>query len=234
MSSVSYDHGSMTITVHGLDDVTNALGELRSKVPAAAKVTINATARQARKLMIAKARARYAVNAAGQRHLKDLVQRRKATNASLSAELHITSLRNDLGYFQTNPPYPTHFTGTAWRQGLDIWKGKVLKAEGMKPLPGAGNKAKAFLAEFKSGHVGMVQRIVGSSSGNTVTKSGSPRWRNRQGNVEKLVTLGSPSATAMHKTIWPMVEPEIEQFLLDRLEQQVQTVLNRAAARSKP
>lgn len=235
MSSVTYDRGNVTITVEGLDDVSTALGSLKSKTPAAVKVAINATAREARKLMIAKAKARYAVNTAGMRRLKELKQQRKATNTSLYAELFIKSrLRNDLGYFKTNPPYPTHFTGTAWRQGPSVWKGKVLKNSSMKPLPGEGNKAKAFLAEFKSGHVGMVQRIVGSSSDHIVTKSGAPRWRNRQGNVEKLVTLGSPSATAMHRTIWMDVEPDVELFLLNRLEQQVQTVLTRAAARRTP
>ena len=35
---------------------------------------------------------------------------------------------------------------------------------GMKPLPGTTGRAKAFLAEFASGHVGMVQRVIGSSS----------------------------------------------------------------------
>ncbi len=89
MSNVTYSAGNLTITVAGLDTVEQALGDLKRKTPAAAKVAINATARQARKLMVAKAKTRYAVNAAGRRHLKDLVQRKKASNSSLMAELHI-------------------------------------------------------------------------------------------------------------------------------------------------
>lgn len=228
MSNVTYDAGNMTITIAGLDTVEAALGDLKRKTPAAAKVAINATAREARKLMIARAKARYAVNAAGQRHLKELVQRKKATNTSLNAEIHIAKMRNDLGYFRTNPPYPTHYTGTAWVNGPDVWSGKVLKSGSMKPLPGSGNKGKAFLAEFKSGHVGMVQRVIGSSSSNTMTAKGRPRWRNAAGDVEKLVTLGSPSAAAMHRTIWPEVEPDVEEFLQNRLDAQVQKVLARA------
>lgn len=231
MSNVTYNRGNLTITLAGLDTVEKALGDLQQKTPAAAKVAINATAREARKLMIARAKARYAVNMAGQRHLKDLVQRKKATNRSLLAELRIESFRNDLGYFQTSPPVPTHFTGKRWREGPDVWSGKVLKAEEMKLLPGTTGRSKAFLAEFASGHVGMVQRVIGSSSDNTVTKSGAPRWRNRQGKVEKLMTLGSPSAAAMHSTIWPYVEPEVEAYLLDRLEIQTQKIIERAEAR---
>ena len=69
MSNVTYNRGNLTITLAGLDTVERALGDLRQKTPAAAKVAINATAREARKLMIARAKARYAVNTAGQRHL---------------------------------------------------------------------------------------------------------------------------------------------------------------------
>ena len=52
MSRVTYDAGNLTIEVDGLDTVAAALGDLKKKTPAAAKVAINATARQARKLMI--------------------------------------------------------------------------------------------------------------------------------------------------------------------------------------
>lgn len=228
MSRVTYDSRNMTITVDGLDTVANALGDLKKKTPAAAKVAINATAREARKLMVAKAKARYAVNVAGQWHLKDLVQRKKATNTSLSAELHIEKMRNDLGYFRTNPAYPTHYTGRNWIMGPDVWKGKVLKESSMKPLPGDGIRSKAFLAEFKSGHVGMVQRVKGSKSSHTVTEKGHSRWRNSAGNVEKLQTVGSPSAAAMHRVIWHEVEPDVETLLQERLELQVQKVLARS------
>lgn len=235
MSDVTYNAGTMTITVAGLDDVEKALGDLKSKTPAAVKVAINATARQARKLMVAKAKTRYAVNAAGQRHLKDLVQRKKATNTSLSAELHIASFRNDLGYFQTNPTQA--FTGRAVLERAPQYvTGRVLKASPMRPLSGVpGQYSKGFLvefkSEFKSGHVGMVQRRIGSSSSHTKTKRGYPRWRTKDGRVEKLETMGSPSAAAMHNTIWPEVEPSIEQYLQERLDAQVDRVLARAGKR---
>ena len=242
MSRIQYNRysaGSMTIEVDGLDDVVAILGDLRKKTPAVTKTAINATARQARKLMIAKAKARYAVNSAGQKHLKDLVQRKKASNGSLSAELHVASMRNDLGYFKTSPPVPTHFTGGAWRQGPNVWKGKVLKASPMKTLPGEGNKSKAFLAEFtnkradgtSNNHIGMVQRIIGSESEHETTKNGHRRWRNKAGKVEKLVTLGSPSITAMHTTIWPEVEPEVELYLAGRLVERAEQILERAKRR---
>lgn len=103
---------------------------------------------------------------------------------------------------------------------------------GMRELPGRGNRSKAFLVEFhnKNGnnHIGMVQRVIGSKSEHTRTKRDRPRWRNSKGNVEKLVTLGSPSITAMHHTIWPEVEPSVEEYLQERLQAQVERVLARA------
>lgn len=231
MSNVTYDAGTMTITVVGLDDVAEALGDLKRKTPAAAKVAINATARQARKLMIAKAKARYAVNAAGQRHLKDLVQRKKATNTSLSAELFISKMRNDLGYFQHRPT--ESFTGReVLSRAPEYVKARVLKSSSMRELKGIeGSLSKGFLVEFKSGHVGMVQRRIGSNSSHKVTERGHPRWTTKDGRVEELVTMGSPSAAGMHSTVWPMVEPDVVEYLQDRLMVQTERIIERAKAR---
>lgn len=234
MSSVTYDAGNITITVAGLEDVADALGDLKKKTPAAAKVAINATARQARKLMIAQAKAKYAVNEAGQRHLKDLVQRKKATNTSLSTELHIAKMRNDLGYFQHSPTQT--FTGRAvLHRAPEVVTARVLKSSAMKALTGGmhakyGAVSKGFLVEFKSGHVGMVQRDIGSDSKRYTTERGRPRWKTKDGKVEKLVTMGSPSAAGMHASVWDEVEPDVEQYLQERLAAQVERVLARAQA----
>lgn len=223
MSRVKYNAGTMTIEVDGLDDISRTLGLLRSKTPAVAKVAINATAREARKLMVAGAKARYAVNTAGKKHLKDLVQRKKATNASLSAELHIASFRNDLGYFQSRPNRP--FMGRDVANAPRHFTGRVLKTSPMRPLTGKGRLSKGFLVEFKSGHVGMVQRIIGTGRFHYTARSGAPSMS------DKMQTMGSPSATAMHNTIWPQVEPDVELYLAERLTAQAEKVLMRAKAR---
>ena len=77
MSKVSYSETGTqkTFTLEGLDTVQRALGDLQKKSPAAAKVAINATAREARKVMIAAALARYAVNSKGKEKIRELVIR---------------------------------------------------------------------------------------------------------------------------------------------------------------
>lgn len=230
--SESPKQGNYSIEIIGEEEVAAALGDLKSKTPAAIKVAVNATWREARKLMIARAKARYAVNAAGAKHLKDLAPRKKATNSKPYAILYIASMRNDLGYFDYAPK-GVHTGVDVFRNAPPLVKARVLKASQRKPLTGEAHLSKGFVLEFKSGHVGMVQRVIGSSSKNVKTRNGYERWRNREGKVEKTQTMGSPSATAMHRTIWPEVRPDVEEFLIKRLDQQVQKVIERAARKAK-
>lgn len=39
---------------------------------------------------------------------------------------------------------------------------------------------------------------------------------------DKMQTMGSPSAAAMHSTIWPEVEPEVELFLAAKLTERAE------------
>lgn len=221
---------NVIIGIEGLDTVARALGSLQSKTPAAVKVAVNQTARQTRKLMIAAAKARYTVNAAGARHLKDLKPKKKATNTSPSATLFISKMRNDLGYFQNDPAEA--FSGLdVFTHSPEFYKARVLASSSMKDLTGEGNLSKGFLAKFKSGHIGMVQRVIGSRSSHTFTASGNPRWRNKDGNVEKLQTMGAPSASAMHGKVWPDVRDDVELYLMARLQDRVDWILAKAKAK---
>lgn len=107
-STITYNKDNLTITIEGMDEVEKALEDLKRKTPAAAKVAINATAQEARKLMIAQAKARYAVNAKGAQHLKDLKTSGKkghnATNTNLEAVLFIAKPRGGPGLL----PAPAH------------------------------------------------------------------------------------------------------------------------------
>ena len=220
MSTVKYDAGTMSLAVEGLEDVRDALGELSKKTPAAVKVAINAAAREIRKEMIEAAKKRYAINDKGVKQLKQLKRVRLATNARLETTLRITSMRNDLAYFQMSPKKP--FMGRDVLKAPDYFKGKVLKSSQMKNLGEGGGLSKGFLVEFKSGHVGAVQRVKGTGKFHYTERSGAPSWS------DKMQTMGSPSATAMHHTIWKEIEPKAEQILLDRMEAQVMKIKTRA------
>jgi len=210
--------GAIHFTVTGLDEAQNDALRMVSAAPGAVARGLNETLDEAKKRLVEEARARYAVNAAGARHLDDLKQSKRAGPSSLVAEMRIKKMRNDLGYFETFPDQP--MPGVQWHNApRGGFKGHVLTGTSMKTLPGGYGTSKAFLSRFKSGHVGMVQRLLGSKSRNTVTGSGKPRWRNKFGDVEKVQTLGSPSAAAMINTVWPGRDQESQEFFVSRLEQ---------------
>lgn len=222
----------INMEIEGLEGINEALGDLAKRSPQAAKVAINATAREGRKLMIKEVRARYALEQAGLKHVKELKQTKRATNTNLRAELRINTPRNDLAYFKHSPD--SVFTGQdVFTRSPKYYKGKVLKESSLKDLSGDSDSkySKGFLLKFKSGHVGMVQRVIGSSSKNTVTARGAPRWASKNGKIEKLRTMSSPSISAMHHIAFERVEDKLVKYFRERLDKQVQSVLERYSGR---
>lgn len=225
MSKVLYNPELMVITVDS-DEVRRALGDLQAKTPAVMKVAVNATAREARRMMVKSAKKRYDLSRKGIEKIEMLHQRGKATNQNPTAELYIggprNRMRNDLAYFHTNPSVP--YMGTRVFQAPKHFRGRVLKASPMQDLGGSGTgKSKAFLVKFTSGHVGMVERQAGTS-GPALTQTGKRRWKPNN----KLYTLGSASARGVHNTVWKEVEPEVERVLEERLERRIRKVMARA------
>mgnify|MGYP000822377737 CR=1 FL=1 len=97
MAKAIYD-----VQVPNIGEVERALGDMRDKAPRAMKNAVNQTATRAKNMMIRQARLRYAVNSAGRRHLNALKVRNRATTQNPTAEIFISSRRNDLGDFQSN------------------------------------------------------------------------------------------------------------------------------------
>ena len=216
--TVTYNAGSMSLVIDS-EEVERALGNLKERTPAALKVAINRTARQARALMLEDVKERYDLNAAGRRLIQSLKQRKKATNRSLEARLGITkndpgAFRADLGYFRTSPSKP--YMGPDVKNAPEYFRARVLKGGPMKNLEGDGRLSKGFLVKFKSGHVGMVQRNP-EKPGPAKTASGKARWQPSQ----RLETMSSPSGTAMHRTIWNQDWPDVAEMLQANAERRV-------------
>lgn len=230
MSRITYNAGNMTITIAGIKDVENQLGDLKSKAPAAMKFAINATARKTRKLMVEKAKVRYAVNAKGEKHIDDLAQKRRAKNSNLLAELYIASRDIDLAYFEHSPTQV--FSGKNVYNAPKAIRARVLNSSSMKEVSadvhGAG---KPFLATFKSKHTGMIARMIGvpTKEENMETAKGHKRWTSKNGIVEKTQTVYAPSGPAMHNTIWPDVEPTAAQCLQEQLDRRIEMILAKAS-----
>lgn len=201
-STITYNKDNLTITIEGMDEVEKALEDLKRKTPAAAKVAINATAREARKLMIAQAKARYAVNAKGAQHLKDLKTSGKkghnATNTNLEAVLFIAKPRADLAYFQHRPTQS--FSGRAvLHNAPEYVQARILKSSSMRKLGAEdievrgrsiGPAARAFWWSSATATWAWCSGSWGPAPATGTTAKGRPRWTNRSGQVEKLITMG--------------------------------------------
>lgn len=222
----SYDTSDLTVSIDDAE-VTRALGVLGDKTPAALKVAVNTTARQTRKLLLTEVKNRYDLNTAGKRMIEDLRQRQKATNRRPAAILAIMkndpgAFRADPGYFRTSPTKP--FMGPSVRNAPPVFQAHVLKGSPMIGLGGTSEKSKGFLVQFKSKHIGMVQRRLGVPADKDYTESGKKRWKPN----EELVTMSSPSGSAMHHTVWEMQESTVEQMLQDNTERRVRQLIANA------
>lgn len=228
-----YDPKSMTVSVDD-EEVTRALGILGEKTPAALKVAVNTTARESRKMMLSEVKKRYDLNAKGRRMIEDLRQRQKATNRRPTAILAVMkndpgAFRADLGYFRTVPSKP--FMGSDVWNAPEYFKGRVLKGRSLRELKAGINgdhpgksMSKGFLVRFNSGHIGMVQRAINEPADHPKGN----RWKNKNGVVEKLYTMSSPSGSAMHHTVWEMNEPLVEKMLQDNTLKQIRKIELRA------
>lgn len=232
MSKVTYDAGSLTLTIDD-DQVANALGELRGKTNAVLKVAVNRTARKARKDVIEEAKKRYDLTKRGQERLKRLEMRRKATNAVLLAELRQDDrgLPLDYAYFRHTPT--TVFKGGNVRNAPEHVRGRVLKSQPMQDLTAGMNQkygavSKGFLVEFKSGHIGMVQRVIGSRAKSSVTARGFYRWEPN----ERLETMSRPGGSGMGRAVWDLgVEEATEETLMQETERRLREVIEKSRGR---
>lgn len=177
--------------------------------------------------MLTEVKNRYDLNAAGRRMIEDLRQRQRATNRHPTAILAIMkndpgAFRADLGYFRTSPTKP--FMGPSVRNAPPVFQAHVLKGSPMIGLSGTGERSKSFLVQFKSKHIGMVQRQLGVPADKDYTESGKERWKPN----EKLVTMSSPSGSAMHHTVWEMQETTVEQMLQDNTERRIRQLIANA------
>ena len=242
MSNVTYDVGSMTLMI---DDagVARALRQLYRKTPNVLRRAINQTARQTRHDLIDEAGNRYALTTRGRARLLKLKLLKGATLTSLAAEIR----QNDEGlpmnasYFEHYPQ--RSYMGTAALRGPAIQGVRVLKGGPMEPLTAGPMKAKKAVVDASKGflikvhnnkagnnHLMFAARVLGSSTSNTTTKTGKPRWRNRGGSVEKAYDVNRIGASSQQRAVWYR---GVDNMAAERLEQLVEQEIARIIAAAK-
>lgn len=182
--------------------IARILGNMRDQARPVLKKALNATAKDARKLLAKKAQETYAVKISG---FNKGTKIKNATNANLAATINVTGRANELISFRVNPA--TYRAGAA---RPDIIKGKVLKASSLKQLK-KGN-VKAFIVKYASGHVTVAQRLD------------SERL--------PIKTLYSPSNPSMigSAKVYGVLRPQIGEMLQDEICKQISKTLSKGAS----
>lgn len=128
--------------------VANRLGEMKRKTPQVLKTAVNNTAKRMREKMVEKAQEAYVVKKG---RFNKAVTIKKATTRNLTAVIKATGKPMELIEFKTSPAKPPSNHSRKSRT-----RARVYSSSQLKPLE--KNGIKAFVTQFKSGHVAIVQR----------------------------------------------------------------------------
>lgn len=185
-----------------VDRVAEMLGSLSDQARPALKKALNATARDARKLLANKAQETYAIKIGG---FNKNAKIQNATNGKLFATIRVSGAANELKSFKVSPA--SYKTGA---NRPDIIKGKVLQASGLKNLEKGG--IKAFVVKFASGHTTVAER------------TGAKRL--------PIKVLYSPSIPSMigSKRVYEVLRPEIGEMLQREISKQITKTLGKENA----
>ena len=239
MNKVTYDAGTMTIEVYGLDGVAYMLGDLKSKTPAVVKTAINATARKTARDAVKAAERRYALTTRGEEKLRDYKQRKKATNRDLLAIINggDDALPLNIVYFEHTPNKP--YMGKAIGAAPAHFRARVLRSGGYKELDESSDGSRAFLVSIhntvsKNDHIAMLQRVLGSQTNRRKTNRGYPRWKSPNGLVEKIYDMERPGVSSMGAAVWSRgVDQTTAEYLQEQVFRQTERVLARAKAKQR-
>lgn len=192
-----------TVDDNGLiKTIADQLGECHSKAPTVLKQALNATAKDARTMLATQAQEVYVIQKS---RFNKAMSIKNATAKKLEALVKATGTSLELLDFKTVPKKPT--TGDA---RPDITTGKVLKSSGMKRLEVGG--IKAFVAQFRSGHVSIVQR------------RGAERLP-----VRKLLSPSIPKMVGNEKTVYGEVKPQIAELLDANIRKYIDKTISKGA-----
>lgn len=169
-----------------IQTIAKQLGEYADKAPTVLKQALNATAKDARKMLAEQAKDIYVIQKS---KFNKAMTIKNASAKKLEALIVSTGAPLELIDFKANPKKPS--VGNA-RPG--VVTAKVLVQSGMKRLEMGG--LKAFVARFRSGHVSIVQR------------RGPARLP-----VKKLLSPSVPQMIGNEKKVYKEVEPKIAGIL---------------------
>lgn len=191
--------------------IEKKLGALSSEKYKVLKNAINATARQAKKDIAEKAQEEYTAKKGA---ISKVSKIKNATASNPDATITVTGKTLELMKYKARNP----------KSGSKV---QILASGGMKPIQSQkGNKAKAFLATFASGHKAIVQRQHGKLYSGKGAAERAAKWGSGADMtaIKSLLSISYPKMVGGEK-VYGALAPEIYDNLMDNLQKEIRKVL---------
>ncbi len=205
---------SFEIDEAALSAIEKALGSLRSESRKVLKNAVNATAKQARSDLAKKAQEEYTAKKSA---LNSSMKRKNATTSNPTATITVTGESLELRQFKTSTP----------RSGAKV---KITASGSLKLIQSRkGDRAKAFLATFASGHQAIVQRQYGQKY---KTAKGRAARQEKWGRgadmtqIKKLLSISAPKMIGDEKKVYGVLRPEIYANLAKNIQKEINKVVS--------
>lgn len=195
------------VEMEGLHEIEAALGMTKDKSRMVLKAAINNTAKQTITLLVDEANREYYI---AKSKVKKTLSTTKATAGKLEAIITSTEPVNELYDFRVQPR--TYVRGGGVPGG---YKGNVRRDKAASKLvlrPGAaGDKYRAFVVKYQSGHVTVGQRVPGK------------RMKSKPGKefVKTLLSPSTPNMLGYEQGVYGVVEPQMYDTLQKNIQEQI-------------
>jgi hypothetical protein len=181
-----------------IEKISKNLSEVWMKSPQALKNAVNQTARQARKLLADKAKDAYTVKTG---RFNKAMTIKNATTRNPTAIIIAKGSPMELKDFRVSPNKPGYNPKGTTR--AKVYSSSVLKALEIRGI-------KAFVVQFRSGHVSVAQRV------------GQDRLP-----IKTLYSTSIPKMIGNEKEVYGVIEPKIQEILDRCVQVQVEKIISR-------
>jgi hypothetical protein len=195
------------VDMQDLTQIEAALGKMKDKSKMVLRTAINNTAKQTVTLLVDEANRQYYI---AKPKVKKTLKTKKATVGNLEAIITSSEPVNELYDFKVNPR--TYIRGGGVPGG---YKGNVRRDKSPSNLilrPGAtGDKYRAFVVRYKSGHITVGQRVPGK------------RMKSRPDKefVKTLLSPSTPNMLGYEQGVYGVVEPKMYDMLQQNIQAQI-------------
>ena len=199
------------VEMEGLHEIEAALGMAKDKSKMVLRTAINNTAKETVTLLVDEANRMYYIPKS---RVKKTITTKKATVGKLEAIITSAEPVNELYDFKVSPrAYTPHNRPPAGHTG------NVRRDKGPGRLylrPGAsGDKYKAFVVRYQSGHITIGQRVPGKRMKSKPEKEF----------VKTLLSPSTPNLLGYEQGVYGLVEPQMYDMLQQNIQEQIHRYL---------